>query len=995
MEFMSWSLNAPSSQIFDQYMQKIGGKWEVIDPEAINRWGDSERDFFHMYNKYHKKIKAFGLHEFGVWIDGTIYDFRKKRYDNPREFENGYPVLNGDETDIQNWCPTSLMYLMETYPEIEYGLQFICFGQKVDRILHLNRETAWERFVRQAKKIAELYKERFPSINTIELDFEKTYTLADGDTIYYYRDENKPVDEWIPEGKANGNDWDVYRDFIVKVKNDVCIPLGMKLRVNMYAMTGDFTPSYYGWHDYKTLASGRDKNGNQAIDEFQIMSYDFTYAYSAPGPSTPLWWLEQILNHVDASLPNEKTWIGNAGYGRRWGLDNQQSGRAVTYKQLVMWQNGMYVHNHDGGDKWIWHKQSWLPFAGFNDDDSGYQVTYPHLYDKFNINHAKSVKGIVNRTTYGGKDIATSYFKSQQPIFTNIRGIANNPDLSGNISGLYTDNGITISGEYLGEDTRFKGAYRANKAQYQYDKNLDACVPVPDETGENGAITFNFKVNKAGRYKLIALIHFNTFTNNEIRGSLNGTSFVIGGEKLEDWFPFYIDKYAWLEVGTFDFNIDNTINIGISSGYIWGFVVCDDFDQNFLGGTLEFSSHLMPYYKRKEDGTPIKAELPERMVLTGELLRRPPRPAIIFEDNFAHMLDAEGSGYDFANIPYYMKVQDFWESGSNKVYYEPHDAYACTDSNGIRRIGFTDGRWILQNDGTVKASVSAGYSNQLVLYKKFKANIQVTATFEVSGTYPKAGIRLLATEEGNGNEGYLALLDYGSNKVRLVYENGPGNYTEIASAWMSDTLINLKGQTVTLYASVWNGKAYVRVEDRTYINGVELNNPPASGSYGVYISGGTIKVSLLNIATLDRYEPLEKMEVEIDDAIYKYGEVARVDKSGNPILYDKYGYLVYSGIDISETEDNLKWSEDYLNLPLANHPSWEGKKKIRVRMVDAGIWFTMFYIGDAEGFSIAYNSDLIGFIETTKMLYRHNCKGVAMWTMGQEDPLIFEYLPNT
>lgn len=972
MKFMSWSQYDPTNTQFSEYAREVStGKWEIINPNAVSNWSDVRKNFWNFFIKYNEKVTSIGLHDFGVNRDGMVYYYVLGR-DNAL-------MLNEDENEIVYWIRDSIRYLIDHYPNVEWFMQFIAMGESrvepvLDNVIASNGERSQDNFIRQMSKLVDFYMERFPNrIKGIEIDFEKSSSRA--------REFKEP---------------EKYRDLLKRVKDEVCIPKGLKLRINLLSMTGDYNPSWYSWTDYRTLASGRDKNGNLLCDEWQIMSYDFAAGYSAPGPSTPLWWLEDVLSHATSVFPPNDVWVGNAGYGRRWGLDAQQVGKAVTYPQIVMWQNGMYVHNHDGGNEWIWHNQSWLPFAGFNDQDSGYQITYPHLYDKFSINHAETVKGTVNRTTYGEKDIATSYFKSQQPIFTNIQGIANNPSISGNISGLYTDKGITISGEYLGEDTRFRGAYRPNKAQYQYDKNLEACVPVPDETGENGAITFNFDVKQSGNYKLIALVHFNTFTNNEIKGSLNGETFVIGGDKLKDWFPFYVDQYAWLEVGNFDFNINNTINIGISSGYIWGFVVCEDFDQNFLGGTVEFNSNLQPYYKRDSNGEPTQANMPEQMVLTGEVLRRQPRPAIIFEDTFSHMLSSEGVGYDITKIPYYMRVQDFWESGSNKVYYEAEDAYACTDSAGIQRVGFTDGSWVLQDDGTIQASVGAGYSNQLVLYKKFKANIQVTATFSVSGTYPKTGIRLLATEEGNGNEGYLALLDYGSNQVKLVYERGKGNETEIATAWMSDQLIDLKGEETTLYASILNGKAYVRVEDRTYINGVDLVDAPTSGSYGLYISGGTMKVSLFNISTLDRYEPLEKMEVEVDEAIYQFGEVQRVDAEGNSISYDEYGYLIYSGLDILETEpEDLEWSTDYENKPLAKHPSWIGNKPIRVRMTDAGIWFSLFYIGDAEGFSVAYNSDLIGFIETTKIILDYQCKGVAMWTMGQEDPLVFEYLPDS
>lgn len=984
MEFMTWSHNAPSSGQFNNYMQRVNGGWEIVDPDAINDWSLVRRSMFYMFEKYHHKIKDFGMHEFGVRDNGEIYDYRATSIN----------ILTDDLSSIRSWVPTSLQYLMENYPNINYSIQTICFGQKVDKFLHIN-EDAIPTFIEHLYRIAELYQDRWSQVNTIELDFEKTYTLNEGDPIY----DDRGAEDRQVIGYATGDDWDVYADFIKKVKDEVCIPLGMKLRVNMYAMTGDFNPHYYGWHDYKTLASRVDKNGNQAIDEFQLMTYDFSWAGSAPGPSTPQWWLRQVLDHVEDSLPPNKTWIGNAGYGRRWGLDNQQPGNVVTFGQLVMWQNGMYVHNHDGAedgepDKWIWHNQDWLPFVGFNDPDSGYQITYPHLYDKFKVFHSKTVSGTVNRTTYGGYDIITSYFKSQQPEVSGVQAVVNNPSISGNVSGLYTTRGETKLGYH------FPGAYRPNRAQYQYDKNLEACVPVPDDSGETGKIVYNFSVSNPGTYRLVALVHFNTLHNDEINITLNGSPVTIGGDNLEDWFPFFVDKSAWLDVGSFTFESSNTIEVGVSKGYIWGFLVCESFDQRFLGGQVEFDSNLQPFQKRDAQGRPTTADMPAEMTITGEILRRPPRPAIIFEDNFSHMLNQEEPGYNIAKIPYYMTVQETWNSGDIERWHEEQEAYACTDSQGFRMVGFSNGTWSLQEDGTVRSGAGVNQSNQLILYRKMKSNIQVRADIAVSGTYPKVGIRLLASREGDANEGYLALLDYHQNKVVLLYEDGARNFTQIAEAWMSPQLENLKGSTVTLYATVMNGKAYVRVGDRMYINGADLPTVPTRGAYGVYVSEGTVTLSMLNISTVDRWEPLEKMEVEIDGQTYPFGEVDR------GLSYDEYGYLIYTGLEVEDIDTgdetpgepggsvSLDFDEDFLNMPLARHPSWTGDKKIKVRMVDAGIWFRNLYIGDSEGYSVAYNSDYIGFVETVKLINQYKCKGVAMWDIGQEDPLVYTYLPE-
>ena len=964
MKFMSWSLNAPSNYYFDNYIQKTAGGWQVVDPDAINSWSGSQRNMFQIFEKYHNKVQSFGMHEFGVNPDGTIYDYITENQDSGERM--GDRILSSDNNSIVRWVKRSLQYLMDTYPDVRFAIQMMNFQGSGEIKLNqfLDDTTKWDTCLQEVKRIAELYIQEGYPIADIEVDFERA-SNRDGDA-------------------------EKYADFLKRVKNEICIPLGLSMRVNMYSMTGDFVPQYYGWHDYKTLASRNDYNGNQAVDEFQLMTYDFAWAGSAPGPSTPQWWLKEVMAHAVDSLPPDKTWIGNAGYGRRWGLDNQQRGYAVSFNEITMWQNGMYIHTHGNiaEDQWIWHDQDWLPFTGSNDINSGYQITYPHLYDKFSVPFSDTLEGEVNRTTFGGFDIVTSYLKSQQPIFTGVQAVANSPSTSGNTSGQYLTGGEDSAGYH------FPGAYRPNRAQYQYDEPTASCVPVPDDTGKDGNATFQFNMSTAGNYRLLALVNFNTLDSDTVNATLNGIIFTVGGTNIEDWFPFYIDKSVWIDVGAFDFQTSNTINIGISKGYIWGFVVCENFDQRFLGGQVGFDSNLIPFNKRDTQGNPVQADMPMEMTITGEILRRPPRPAIVFEDIFIYMLSTKGAGYNITNLPYYMTTQEYWNSGEIERFHEGDQAYACTDSQGFQMIGFTDGDWILQDDGSIKASANTGYSSQLVLYKKFSANMKIRADVSIIGTYPKAGIRMLASREGDGNEGYLALLDYQQNKVVFGYEDG-SSFTELTSEWMSPQLQGLKGSRVSIYATIMNDKVYVQVGDRTYIDGFLLSTPPNSGAYGVYVSDGTVNLTMFNVSTIDRHEPLEKMQVEVEGIIYDYGEIDR------GLSYDKYGYLIYTGLSVQGlASDNpggsasLDFDEDYSNVPLARHPSWVGAKQIKVRMVDAGIWFKNLYIGDSEGYSVAYNSDYIGFIETVALINQYKFMGVAMWTMGQEDPLIYTYLPE-
>lgn len=210
------------------------------------------------------------------------------------------------------------------------------------------------------------------------------------------------------------------------MKNEIAIPLQLKVRVNLHAMTGDFAPYWYQWTDYRTLAQGRDERGQMICDEWQIMSYDFAHNNSAPGPSTPVWWLKQVLAHVQDVFPSESVWIGNAAYGRRWPLESKRSGTAVRYWQMLMWQNGIFKH-HIGRDPetdaFTWVDQSYVPYTGLHDEESGYQQTFSHCYDRFRVAYATCYRTIIVllfivQPTKGQSILQAIVSISEQPLNT-------------------------------------------------------------------------------------------------------------------------------------------------------------------------------------------------------------------------------------------------------------------------------------------------------------------------------------------------------------------------------------------------------------------------------------------------------------------------------------------------------------------------------------------------------------------------------------------------
>lgn len=998
MKFMTWTLHAPSTSTFSQYKDlPVGEPWYsknyvTVNQDAIKNWDHRQRGFVEMIERHHNKIYSIGLHEFVTDPSGIIYNYGYSNWKN-------YPVLNSEKTDIQYPVPTSLRYLMHKYPNIKWTIQLFSSTEKnVEPILD-NVNNCQDVMLDELKKVAQIYISKGFPIGGIEMDFEKTTTRSNEDVLY--------------------------RDLLVRVKNEVCIPLGLELRVNMYAMTGEHNPSYYGWHNYSTLASGIDINGNQAIDEFQLMTYDFSWGGSAPGPSTPLWWLEQVLEHVANVLPPEKTFIGNAGYGRRWPLSDQRYGVTFDYKQLMTAQNGTYIHNPGQSNPdgtFPFNDQDFIPFAGFNDPASDYQITYLHVYDFF-----KAAHGTMEEIEFPGEYV-TNYSTKQRPIFTGLQAIAKTPTISGNVSQTYQT--TTDLGTFQ--------FYVAQKARWFWNEGLrdengniipgtGSCELEQGDKGIDGSLTYNFNLPSAGYYKVIALVGFPFFGNDNFDITINGINHKIGNA-IPDWYPYYTNpSWHYWDCGTYSLGTSNTINVGVTNGaWIGGFIICSGYDKNKTGGKIHFPANLQRMKKRgpkKADGNSeiIDAQFPTNMVVTGEMLRRPPRPAIIWEDMFGPHLSGDDftTDSDLTMFSYYLKANSSsYSIGSGPNPHIVGGKTYCIDQT--RAVGFSYGKWTVSDDGTdaahARADLTSNYG-QLVLNKQFTTNIHVELDCRINETNTQGayGVRVIA-EKGNPSTGWIARLNYGTGKVEWIdLQNSANN----RYADMSTSLKNGLGERYTITVQIINKNVRISVGSRLYLDfqADYLPQTTTGLAYGAYGTRCYIKVYRLNVSTLDRWEPMEKIRLIVDNQNFDYGEVAR-DRE-----YDEYGYIIYtglpgdlttavraippedSGIDhrtvpgragtIYETEIEPEyWNLDYQNIPIAKISSWIGKKDVTIEMRDPGIWLRSLYVGDAEGYSVAYNSDKIGFIRTSQLVLNYKCKGIALWTLGQEDPQIFDYIPE-
>lgn len=194
-----------------------------------------------------------------------------------------------------------------------------------------------------------------------------------------------------------------------------------------------------------------------------------------------------------------------------------------------------------------------------------------------------------------------------------------------------------------------------------------------------------------------------------------------------------------------------------------------------------------------------------------------------------------------------------------------------------------------------------------------------------------------------------------------------------------------------------------------------------SGACGIYANNVKLYCNHLGIATLDRWEPMEKFEVTVDGTTKEFGQIKRTGYS-----YDEFGYLIYSGLNEKVTRDNVfgvdwDWVRDDEGNPVTDSngnyireeyneqsgvsldyevtvldwAAWQGAKEVKIKLRDAGVWFGEMLIGDKEGMSIIWAGDAWSFIEVMNMAVDdYGAKGIGLWAMGQEDPKVWELVPD-
>jgi hypothetical protein len=461
--------------------------------------------------------------------------------------------------------------------------------------------------------------------------------------------------------------------------------------------------------------------------------------------------------------------------------------------------------------------------------------------------------------------------------------------------------------------------------------------------GEDGEAEYEFNIANSGTYDVAVRILFPFWDKNSINISLDGVSKNFTENRL--WWPYWRTT-CWLSLASSVFLSAGTHTVSITTGVpgvlFYGFRVCSNFKEQPSAGEAQFT--LSP--RNFKDVNGVMAEPDRGFKLTTEVLRRKPDSALVWYEDFRDPNPL---------LPSYWKTL----SGKWNVWKNPND---------------TSNRPYSQLDG---------YGELAWNYTNF-SDIHLRA-------------RIAFTEETSGRAGIFCgdvfcCLNYNTQRIELYKGSSLlGSYnTEISKTPSSELRSNPRMYTIEMRIRGNRVRVYSGASN---ILRFTANLSGFTGGYAGVRSDGRILSELLRMGDSWTYEPYERFDVVFPDG--SKSEYGRLNRTGVTWDNEFQVFTVNSDVEESATRsEDISMDYDFFHselLPL----SCGNDYTVKIIPKDINIWLSRLFLGDADGFSILYYQDVDSLVHwSNEAAYRWKLRGIAIWSLGQEDMRIWEALPK-
>ncbi len=447
--------------------------------------------------------------------------------------------------------------------------------------------------------------------------------------------------------------------------------------------------------------------------------------------------------------------------------------------------------------------------------------------------------------------------------------------------------------------------------------------------GADAEAHYDFNIAQAGNYKIVGQMNAPWWDCQKLVTTHGDMG------PFDDWYPLH-RRTHWIKIWEGNLAAGNhTFKVfGAGSQYstqFYGFRVCSDFSMSMSGGEINYT--LSSRRMRAKNGNWV---LPANFILTPEVLRSPPTYAWVWYD-----------GFSTDTLPYYNTYGGTWNIDT---------VLKQTDNVGAAQIHLA---WYGFGDLNISSilRMASGDGSMGIIFKVV-----------------------------NANNLYLFLLRRSTQTAEL--------WQMVAGIW---TQIGFSITTIVNYNTWYTLRVRCRgTELKCWVDNVQkfektMVDPPATGGFGLRSSGAAFDCALLDVGRSTIYVPQEALDITPPGLAKQ--TLGRITRNGvNWLQPWEYFEFVGPGEEYSTRTEDISADFDFLHT--ASFGAFENDQQVLFELRDRGICLTNLYLGDALGFSIAYYSDIENFNVLTNLAkHKWGLKGTALWSLGQQDPLLFRELP--
>ena len=461
--------------------------------------------------------------------------------------------------------------------------------------------------------------------------------------------------------------------------------------------------------------------------------------------------------------------------------------------------------------------------------------------------------------------------------------------------------------------------------------------------GDEGAATYHFTLAQAGTYDVAVKLGFPFWDKNNIHISLDGNEVDFSENRL--WWPYWrttfwavLKKGVSLSAGTHTI----TISLGAKGVQFYGFRVCASFSEEPSVGEAEYT--LAPRHFKDVNGDMVGPATGFKLTL--EMLRRKADSALVWYEDFR----------DDNPLP-----QSYWTTLSGEW-----SVWQDTSSSMNRPYSQLEG----------KGQLAWNYNNFSDIH--LRAQIIFPETF--SG---KAGV-FIGT--------IYCCFNYDTQRIEL-YEGSTlkGSYATSFSKTSAANIrsnpsfytleIRKRGNQVRVYSSASNTLRFkATCSDVTGYAGIRSDNK--------------VHCQLLRLGDAWTYEPYERFDVLMPDGAFKtYGRLSRSNCSWD----DEFQVFTLTA-DLEESatrSESISLDYDFFHSDMMPTIKCGNDYNVTIIPRDINIWISRIFLGDGDGFSILYYQDVDSLVYwANEAAYRWKLRGMCMWSLGQEDLRLWEWLPK-